>query len=58
MSKNIYLSGKRDMTLKDELPRLVGAQYVTGEEWRNSFRKNEEFEPKQKQCPVCGCVWW
>ena len=37
------------MILKDELPRLVGAQYATGEEWRNSSRKNEEAEPKQKQ---------
>ena len=40
------------MTLKDELPRLVGAQYATEEEWRNRSRKNEEMEPKQKQCPV------
>ena len=32
--------------LKDELPRLVGAQYATGEEWRNNSRKNEETEPK------------
>ena len=40
------------MTLKDELPRLVGAQYATGEEQRNSSRKNEEAEPKQKQHPV------
>ena len=40
------------MTLKDELPRLVGTQYATGEEWRNNTRKNEEMEPKQKQCPV------
>ena len=40
------------MTPKDELPRLVGAQYTTGEEWRNSSGKNEEAEPKQKQCPV------
>ena len=39
-------------TLKDEVPRLVGAQYATGEEWRNSSRKNEEPEPKQKQCLV------
>ena len=39
------------MTLKDELPRLGGAQYV-GEEWRNNSRKNEETEPKRKQCPV------
>ena len=36
-------------TLKDELPRPVGAQYATGEEWRNNTRKNEEMEPKQKQ---------
>ena len=43
---------QRDMTLKDELPRSIGAQYATGEEWRNNFRKNEETEPKQKQCPV------
>ena len=36
----------------DELPRSVGAQYTTGEEWRNNSRKNEELEPKQKQHPV------
>ena len=36
-------------TLKDELPRLLGAQYAMGEEWRNISRKNEETEPKQKQ---------
>ena len=41
---------QKDMTLKDELPRSVGAQYATGEEWRNNSRKNEETEPKQKQC--------
>ena len=40
------------MTLKDELPRLVGAHDATGEEWRNSSRKNEKTEPKKKQCPV------
>ena len=40
------------MALKDELPRLVGVQYATGEECRNNFRKNEEAKPKQKQCPV------
>ena len=40
------------MTLKDELPRSVGAQYATGEEWRNNSRKNEEMEPKRKQHPV------
>ena len=40
------------MTLKDELPRLVGAQYAPGEEWRNNSRKVEETEPQQKQWPV------
>ena len=43
---------QKDRTLKDELPRLVGAQYATGKEWRNNSRNNEEMEPKQKQCPV------
>ena len=43
---------QKDITLKDELPRSVGALYATGEEWRNSSRRNEEAEPKQKQCSV------
>ena len=43
---------QKDMTLKDELPRLVDAQYATGEEWENNSRKNEEMEPKQKRCPA------
>ena len=43
---------QKDMTLKDELPRSVGAQDATVEEQRNSSRKNEEAETKQKQCPV------
>ena len=43
---------QKDMTLKDEFPRSLGAQYATGEEWRNSSKRNEEAEPKQKQCPV------
>ena len=43
---------QKDRTLKDELPRLVGAQYATGNQWRNNSRKNEETEPKQKQHPV------
>ena len=43
---------QKDRTLKDELPRLVGAQYATREEWRNNSRKNEGMEPKQKQYPV------
>ena len=42
---------QKDRTLKEELPRLVGAQYATGDGWRNNSRKNEEMEPKQKQCP-------
>ena len=40
------------MTLEDELPRSVSAQYATGDQWRNSFRRYEEAEPKWKQCPV------
>ena len=43
---------QKDRTLKDELPRWVGAKRATGEEWRNNSRKNEETEPKQKQHPV------
>ena len=43
---------QKDTTLKDELPRLVGAQYATREEWRNSSRKKEKTEPKLKQHPV------
>ena len=40
------------MTVKDELPRSVGAQYATGDQWINNSRKNEETEPKRKQHPV------
>ena len=43
---------QKDRTLKDELSRSVGAQYATGDPWRNNSRKNEEMEPKQKQHPV------
>ena len=43
---------QKDTMLKDALPRSVGAQYATGEDWRNNSRKNEETEPKQKQHPV------
>ena len=43
---------QKDRTLKDELPRSVGAQYATGDQWRNNSRKNKEMEPKQKQQPV------
>ena len=52
--ENPMTSMKRqnDRTLKDELPRSVGAQYATGKECRNNFRKNEEKKPKEKQCPA------
>ena len=43
---------QKERTLKDELPRSPGAQYATGEEWRNNSRKNEEIESSQKQHPV------
>ena len=46
------MNRQKDMTLKDELSRSVGAQYATGKEQRNSSRRNEEAEPKQKQCPA------
>ena len=42
---------QKDMTLKDKLPRSVGAQYATGEEWRNNSRKNEETE-QNLECQV------
>ena len=43
---------QKDKTLKEELPRSVGTQYATGDQWRNNSRKNEGMEPKQKQHPV------
>ena len=43
---------QNDRILKEELPRSVGAQYTTGEEWRNNSRKNQEAESKLKLCPV------
>ena len=45
----ISMKRQKDRTLKDELPRSVGAQYTTGDQWRNNYRKNEGIEPKQKQ---------
>ena len=45
---------QKDRTLKDEFPRLVGTQYVTGDQWRNNSRKNEVKEPKQRQHTVVG----
>ena len=49
--ENLMNSMKRqkDRILKEELPKLVGAQHVTGDQWRNNSRKNEEMKPKQKQ---------
>ena len=46
---------QNDRILKEELPRLVGAQYATGDQWRSHSRKNEGMEPKQKQYPV-DCI--
>ena len=43
---------QNDRILKGELPRLVGAQYATGDQWRNNSRKNEGMEPKPKQYPA------
>ena len=43
---------QKDRTLKDELPRSVGAQYATGDQCRNNSRKHEGMQPKQKQHPV------
>ena len=42
---------QKDIALKDELPRSIGAQYATGDQWRHNSRKDEEMEPKQKQHP-------
>ena len=46
------MTRQKDRTLTDELPRSVGAQYATGNQWRNNSRKNKGMEPKQKQHPV------
>ena len=43
---------QNDWILKEELPRSVGAQYATGDQWRNNYRDNEGMEPKQKEYPV------
>ena len=50
------LKRQKDRTLKDELPRSVGAQYATGDQWRNNSRKSEEMELKQKQHPVVDVI--
>ena len=46
------MKSQKDRTLKDELPGSVGAQYATGDQWRNNSRKNEEMGPKQKHSVV------
>ena len=46
------MKGQKDRTLKDKLPRSVGSQYATGDQWRNNSRKNKETEAKQKQPSV------
>ena len=48
---------EKDRTLKDELPRSVGAQNATGDEWRHHSRKNEKMAAKAKATPSCGCDW-
>ena len=52
--ENLINSMKRqkDKTLKYELPRVISAQYATGDQWKNNSRKNEETEPKQEHHPV------
>ena len=50
---NNFKKRQKDRMLKDELPRSLGAQYATGEEWRNKSRENDEAEPS-KNCPVVG----
>ena len=47
---------QKGRTLKDELPRLVGAQYATGDQWTNNSRKNEKMEPKQEQHPAVDVI--
>ena len=47
---------QKDMTLRDELPRPIGVQHATGEDWRNNSRKNEKTVAKRKQCPVVDLI--
>ena len=49
MSEKYSMKRQKDRTLKDELPRSLGAQYATADQWRTNSRKNEETESKQKQ---------
>ena len=50
------LKRQNDRILKEELPRSIGTQYATGDQWRNNSRKNEGMEPKQKQHPVVDVI--
>ena len=50
------MKNQKDRTLKDELPRSVGAQYAVVDQWRNNSRKTKEMEPKQKQCPLVDVI--
>ena len=50
------MKGQKDRTLKDELPRAVGVQYATGDQWKNNSRKNGD-RAKAKTTPSCGCDW-
>ena len=54
--KKYTMKRQKGKTLKDELPRWVGAQYATGDQWRNNSRKNEGMEPRQKQHPVVDAL--
>ena len=47
---------QKHRTLKDEIPRSVGAQYAVVDQWRNNSRKTKEMEPKQKQCPLVDVI--
>ena len=47
---------RKDRTLNEELPKSIGAQYATGDEWRNNSRKNEETEPNQKPHPIVDVI--
>ena len=51
-TQDVSMKRQKDRTQKDEFPRSVGAQYATGDQWRNNSRKNEETDPKQIQHPV------
>ena len=51
------MKGQNDRILKEELPRLVGAQYATGDQWRKKLQKELRDGAKAKTIPSCGCDW-